>query len=239
MVAAPAAAPGPRTLCIDIGGTGVKMLVLDARGKAVTERARLLTPHPATPRNVLRTVTRMLGAQGKFDRVSVGFPGVVVDGVTKNAPNLENDAWRGYDLGAALRKATGRPVRVANDADIQGLGSVAGKGVELMLTLGTGVGAGLYLDGKLVPNLELGHHPWRGGLSYEQRLGRKALKKIGKKKWRKRVRSAAETLDPIFNYRALYLGGGHSKFLRPKDLPANVRIVDNTAGLLGGIKLWT
>ena len=127
--------------------------------------------------------------------------------------------------------------RVANDADVQGLGVVEGRGVELVLTLGTGLGSALFINGHLVPNLELGHHPFRKKKTYEECLGAVALDKYGKKKWHKRLAQAIETLDHLFSYRMLYLGGGNAKKIEV-DLPANVQTVRNIMGLLGGIKLW-
>jgi polyphosphate glucokinase len=100
----------------------------------------------------------------------VGFPGVVKAGVTKTAANVDAE-WIGFDLESALSQQLEKPVRVINDADMQGLGSIAGKGVELVLTFGTGLGGALFLDGKLVPNLEPGHHEFRKGNTYEQQLG--------------------------------------------------------------------
>lgn len=231
------AASGPFTLTIDIGGTGLKMLVLDALGHPVSERSRVATPQPATPAAVLRALGGLVRRQPRFDRVSAGFPGVVHDGVVKTAPNLD-PSWSGHDLAASLRKLTRKPARVCNDADVQGLGDVHGKGVELVLTLGTGLGSALFVDGRLVPNLELGHHPFRGGKSYEDLVGRAALEKAGKKRWRKHVRAAIAQLDPIFNYRTIYLGGGNARHLKREDLPPNARITSNEAGLLGGIALW-
>lgn len=229
---------GPRTLSVDIGGTGLKMLVLDAGGKPLTERLRVETPHPATPKAVLAALLALVRKQGAFDRMSVGFPGVVADGVVWTAPNLGTTAWRGYDLGKALARVTKRPVRVCNDADMQGFGAIEGKGVEMVVTLGTGVGSAIFVDGRLVPNLELGHHPYRKDKTYEQCLGKPVLDKIGKKKWRRRVLKAVGQIEPIWNYRVLYLGGGNSKHLLQADMPRNVKVTPNTAGLLGGIALW-
>src|SRR5947208_5702702 len=149
-----------RTLAIDIGGTGIKALILSATGKPLTERSRVKTPRPATPQAVINAIVEMAKQQGEFDRVSVGFPGVVRRGVTVTAPNL-NGKWGGFHLADALSKKLGVPVRVANDADVHGLGVIAGDSVELVITLGTGFGSGLFLDGKLVPNLELGHDPFQ------------------------------------------------------------------------------
>jgi polyphosphate glucokinase len=101
-------------------------------------------------------------------------------GVTETAVNLDPD-WVGFDLATALSQRLDKPARVINDADMQGLGAISGKGVELVITLGTGFGAALFLDGKLVPNLEMGHHQFRKEETYEQQLGRAALEKGGRK----------------------------------------------------------
>jgi polyphosphate glucokinase len=228
---------GPRTLSIDIGGTGLKMLVLDPAGGALNERSRVDTPRPATPQAVLKALRGLIATQPRFDRVSVGFPGIVHDSVVKTAPNLDA-AWVGFDLGAALERATGKPVRVCNDADVQGFGDIAGNGVEMVITLGTGLGSAIFVDGRLVPNLELGHHPFQGGKTYEDFVGRAALEKVGKKHWRRRVLKVIEQLEPIWNYRMLYVGGGNAKLLEHEKLPANVKLTSNEAGVLGGIALW-
>lgn len=225
-----------RTLAVDIGGTGIKALVLSATGKPLTERARVKTPRPATPGAVINAITEMVKAQGKFDRVSVGFPGVVRRGVTVTAPNLDGN-WRNFKLAETLSKKLGQPVRVANDADVQGWGVIAGDGVELVITLGTGFGSALFRDGKLVPNLEIAHHPFQKDQTYEEKLGDAARKKIGKKKWNKRLVKAIQTLEHAFNYDRLYIGGGNAERITVK-LPRNVKVVSNVAGLLGGIALW-
>jgi len=226
-----------KTLCIDIGGTGIKAIILGPDGAALTERARVETPDPAEPEAVLKIVEELGKGQGEFDRVSVGFPGVVMAGVTKTAPNLA-EGWAGIDLAAEVGKRLGKPVRVANDAGIQGLGVIEGKGLEMVITFGTGMGSALYIDGRYVPNLELGHHPYRKGESYEDRIDNAVRKRIGKERWNKRVRKIIEQIEPIFNYRRLYIGGGNARHIDASRLPENVTIVDNLAGLLGGIKLW-
>lgn len=225
-----------RTLAVDIGGTGIKVLVLSATGKPLTERTRVKTPRPATPGAVINTIAGLAKEQGKFDRVSVGFPGVVRRGVTVTAPNLDGN-WRNFKLAEALSKKLGKPVRVANDADVQGFGAIKGHGVELVVTLGTGFGSALFLDGRLVPNLEIAHHPFDKGQTYEEKLGDAARKKIGKQKWNKRLIKAIATLDHAFNYDHLYIGGGNAKKIILK-LPSSTKIVENVAGLLGGIALW-
>ena len=225
-----------RTLAVDIGGSGIKVMVLDTEGNPLSDRQRLKTPHPAKPKGVIDTILT-LAKQQEYDRVSVGFPGVVQNGVIKTAVNLDSD-WLEYDLASSLTQLLSKPIKVANDADIQGFGAISGKGVELVITLGTGFGSALFVDGKLVSNLEMGHHPFRKGETYEEQLGRAALEKEGKKKWNNRLEKAIANLDHLFNYDFLYIGGGEAKNIN-FDLPSNAKIVPNVSGLLGGIKLWT
>jgi len=230
---------GPTTLAIDIGGTGLKALLLDPKGKALTERARVETPRPATPDAVVDAIVELVKPLGDYDRVSVGFPGVVMEGTVRTAPNLD-EGWAGYALDPVLTKKLKNPVRVLNDAGVQGFGVIEGRGVELVLTLGTGMGAALYVDGRYVPNLELAHHPFKDGRTYEQYVGARALEKVGKKAWNKRVARVLAQIDPIWNPRRIYVGGGNAKHLRPEkiDLPEHVKVTENVAGLLGGIALW-
>jgi len=228
-----------RTLCIDIGGTGVKGIVYDPTGAPLSERIRIETPRPATPAAVLVTIEQIASKVGDFDRVGAGFPGVVVDDITLTAPNLD-EGWDGFRLGDALMSRFGKPVRIANDADVQGLAVIQGRGVEMVLTLGTGLGSGLYVDGHLVPNLELAHHPFgkHRGESYEDRVDEATRKEIGLKRWARRVLEVIEQIQPIFNPRRLYLGGGNAKRLDRAKLPENVTVVDNVAGLMGCAKLF-
>jgi len=225
-----------RTLAIDIGGTGLKALILGPDGAALTERARVKTPRPATPDAVLPLIFDLVKPLGEFERVSTGFPGVVVDGITRTAPNLDK-AWENFDLAKALSDHLGRPARVLNDAGVQGFGVITGKGLEMVLTLGTGLGCAIYMNGKYVPNLELAHHPFRHGKTYEEYVGVKALDKVGKKQWNKRVRKVIDQVLPIWNPEKLYLGGGNAKHIK-FELPPNVTLGSNIAGLMGGIALW-
>jgi len=224
------------TLAVDIGGTGVKSMLLDESGNPVSERLRDDTPRPAEPLPIVEIIVAQAAKHGAFNRVSVGFPGVVHDGVVATAPNLDS-SWAGVDLAATLSERLKRPTRVLNDADVQGFGAIAGKGVELVVTLGTGLGSALFVDGRLVPNLELAHHAFHDGKTYEECVGAKALKKLGKKAWNKQVRKAIAQLDHAINYHALFIGGGNAKKLEG-DLPPRTSTVSNACGLLGGIALW-
>jgi polyphosphate glucokinase len=229
------AAKSVRTLAIDVGGSGIKAITLDEKGEPLTERVRVPTPRPATPRAVVRGISKLAKLQADFDRVSLGFPGVVKDGVIYTAPNL-GPGWTSFDLQKTLQKKLGHPVRVANDAAVQGAGAVSGHGLELVITLGTGFGSALFAEGRRIP-LELGHHPFHKGKTYEQELGARALKRKGKKRWNALLREAIDELKRTFNYDRLYIGGGNAKFIR-FDLPDGVTVVSNIDGLLGGIALW-
>ncbi|HVP66038.1 MAG TPA: ROK family protein [Anaeromyxobacteraceae bacterium] len=227
---------GPRTLCIDVGGTGIKAMVVSSSGRPLTERTRVDTPHPATPRAVGAALRTIIPDPRSYDRISVGFPGVVVEGVVRTAPNLD-PSWDGFDLCGAIHKTTRRPTRVLNDAGVQGHGVIRGRGVEACVTLGTGFGFSLFVDGRYVPNVELGHHPFRKGKTYEDELGKAALARRGRKKWNRSLARAIEQIGTTFNFDVLYIGGGNSSKVDLK-LPPNVKRVDNVSGLLGGVRLW-
>src|SRR5271156_2082948 len=233
--AKPSLAKPPITLAVDIGGTGIKAAALDDKGKMVAERQEIKTPHNATPKKVIAIIAKLAKMVGASDRASTGFPGVVKYGVVYTAPNL-GKGWNNYPLEAALKKKLRMPVRIANDADVQGLGCVSGQGDELVITLGTGFGSVLFVDGHRI-HLEIGHHPFRDGKTYEDELGERAFLKKGKKKWNKYLREAIDELSRAFNYDRLYIGGGNATAINFK-LPENVKVISNTDGLLGGIKLW-
>jgi len=234
---AASAALSPVTLSIDIGGSGLKAMLLDPAGAPVSERQRVVTPAVPTPELVLNGLDDLRKLLPGFDRVSVGFPGVIKRGVTLGAFNLHPN-WAGFPLQAELEKRWKKPVRVCNDAAVQGYGAIQGKGVEMALTLGTGMGSSLFTDGHLCPGLELGHHPWRKkGMTYEDYLGRRGLDKFGKKEWNKLLLEAIAQTLATFNWDHLYIGGGNTKKIEG-ELPKDVSIVPNTTGLLGGVALW-
>lgn len=224
------------TFAIDIGGTGVKGMLLDYRGKPLTDRIRFETPNPALPGSVLKLIDTIAAKIGKYDRISVGFPGVVKHGATLTAHNL-HPKWIGLDFQRVLEQRFHKPVRIANDAAVQGFGAIRGKGVELVITLGTGFGSSLFTNGHLVPGLELAHHPWRKDRTYEDYFGRKGLKKYGRERWNAYLEKAIQQLSDLFNFDHLYIGGGNSvKIDFP--LPLHMTRVPNEDGLLGGVALW-
>ena len=216
-----------RTLVVDVGGSGIKATVLNDLGKSVSERLRRDSPTSGMPGAVMDIIVALGHELEPFDRVAVGFPGVVIDGIVKQAPNLAKE-WQGFNIAEVLQARLKKPVRVANDADVQGFGAISGHGVELVVTLGTGVGTSLFIDGHLVPNLEIG----------KDKLRNSALQKVGKKKWNKRLVKFIQRLDEVFHFTKLYIGGGNSREVDVSLLPANVTIISNLNGLNGGIALW-
>lgn len=227
----------PHTLAVDIGGTHVKASVLDRSGVEMAKHIELRTPHPAPPYIVLPLLDRLLRSLSAFDRVSVGFPGVVKHGRIITAPNLGSAEWQGFPLAAELARRWRKPARVLNDAEVQGLGVIQGKGLECALTLGTGFGSAIYRDGDLMPHLELGQHPVWKNKTYDQYLGAAALADKGVDKWNRRVDRVLKIVRTLLNYDHLYLGGGNAAKIQ-FELPPDVSIVSNEAGITGGIRLW-
>lgn len=238
------------TCAIDIGGTGLKAALLSPDGALEGERVQRPTTYPLAPEQLVADLAELVERLGRFDRVSAGFPGVVRGGLVRTAPHFVTVAgpgsavdldlehrWHGFDLAAALTAALERPARVANDADLQGWGVVRGVGLEMVVTLGTGVGSALFNDGRLAPHLELAQHPFRKGQTYNGQLGEAALQRIGLKKWRRRVERAISNFATLVNYDQLYIGGGNAKHLEGHCDPS-IELVDNVAGILGGIRLW-
>ncbi len=236
MVVADPATPGTKTLAFDIGGSGLKVSLLNENGEMITKRVRVETPQPCPPGVLIEKFKELIAQLPDFDRVSVGFPGVVRKGVTLSCKNLGSDEWVRFDLQGAIAAATGKPVRVINDADMQGLGAINGEGVELVITLGTGLGSALFEDGRLAPHIELAHIPFRKGETYEEQLGNKALKTVGKKEWNERLQKAIEHFRTLANFDKLYLGGGNAEDVTIKS--NDIEVVSNTLGLRGGIWLW-
>jgi polyphosphate glucokinase len=228
----------PRTLAIDIGGSGIKAALLDNDGSMIGDRQRVPTPpKPVAPEALVRAIDEAASPLGDFERVSVGFPGYVRDGRVLTAPNLGSEVLAGFDLQSELARHWGKPVRVLNDADVQGFGAIEGHGVEMVLTLGTGAGTAIFRDGEIMLHLELAHHPVSGGKTYDEYIGNAAREKKGKKAWNKRVAKVIEILREVVRFDHLYLGGGNAKDITFR-LPPDVTIVPNTDGLTGGIRLW-
>jgi len=241
----------PFTLAVDVGGTGLKASVLDAKGAMVADRVKITTPYPLTPDKLVTTLKRLIAPLPTAARASVGFPGMVRDGVVRSVPHFTTVAgpgtaidphlvtlWEKFDLAGALTKEFGIPTKAANDADIQGAAVVTGKGLEMIITLGTGFGTGLFHNGQLLPHLEIAHQPFRKGEEYDDQLGEATRKEIGETRWNKRVMKAIDNMRALVFFDHLYIGGGNSRRVLRHHLPDDVTVVDNTAGILGGIRLW-
>lgn len=231
---------------VDIGGTGIKAAPVDRRlGSFSEERVRIPTPQPATPEAVATVVTELAAGFGGDGPLGVALPAVIRSGIVETAANIHT-SWIGTDAVDLLQQATGRRVAVVNDADAAGMAEVrygAGKdhhGLVLMVTLGTGIGTGLYIDGVLVPNTELGHLPLRGGgaerWAADSARGRDDL---SWKQWSKRLQRYFRLVEQLIWPDLIIVGGGVSKksekFLPLIDLhtPIVPAQMHNDAGIVG------
>ncbi|RKS80200.1 polyphosphate glucokinase [Motilibacter peucedani] len=240
----------PRTLVVDSGGTGIKALVLDAHGRMITPRRRVATPYPCPTSVFLETVRSLAEPLGEYERASIGVPGVLRHGRVVHTPHFVTVAgpftpadpqlveqWRGFDVAAALSLVLGVPVRAVNDAEMAGCSVIAGRGFEVVITLGTGFGFAMFDGGHLLPKVEMSAHVFQKGETYDQRLGNVTRARIGRERWNARMVEAIDGLRRVFFWDHLYVGGGNARHLRV-DLGPDVTTVPNIAGLLGGAALW-
>ena len=220
--------PDVLTLAIDVGGSGLKASVLDVNGQMIADRVRIETPYPCPPTLLVDKLTELKSQLPEANRASVGFPGLVRSGRVLNIPSLSRleyggprdeamaNMWHNYDLATALADAFGIPVKVANDAD----------------------GTAVFHEGQLLPHMELSHAPSGFGGDFDDYIGNATRKEIGNKRWRKRVGKAMKTFDDFLFFDRIYIGGGNAKHLNVTDLGPKAKIVANTAGILGGIRIW-
>src|SRR5580693_3920656 len=217
-------AKSPKVLVIDVGGTNVKLL---ATGE---KEARKYPSGPTmTPRKMVRLVKKAT-ADWKYDCISLGYPGPIINGHPLREPHNLGGGWVGFNF----QKAFGHPVKVINDAAMQALGSYQG-GRMLFLGLGTGLGSAMIVDGALEP-MELAHLAYKNGKTYEDYLGLRGLEKLGKKKWRRHVAKITEQLKAALEADYVVLGGGNVKKL--KKLPPGARMGNNENAFVGGFRLW-
>ncbi|HEY5047784.1 MAG TPA: ROK family protein [Rhizomicrobium sp.] len=226
-----------RVLSIDIGGNGLKAALVDLHGKLLTQRVRIPTPYPCPPAVMIDSIAELVAPLPKHQRIAAAFPGVVRGGDVVTAPHFGTKDWAGFDLSRSLSQRLGGRCLLINDAEMHGLAAVRGKGIELMLTLGTGAGTGLFRDGAIMPHLELAHHPVHKDKSYNDYVGERALKTAGKKRWNRRVEKVIAILYSLLNFDHLYIGGGNSCQIT-FELPPAVTLVTNDAGIVGGGILW-
>lgn len=213
-----------RILVIDVGGSHVKLSI-----SGRTRVQRFVSGPRMTAAEMVKQV-RKLVPSGDYDVVSIGYPGLVFRGRIAAEPFNLGHGWVGFDF----ERAFGKPVRVINDAAMQAVGSYTG-GRMLFIGLGTGMGATLILDGTVEP-MEIGHLPYKRGRTFEQYVGQKGLKRLGKKKWRKIVAHVVEHLGNALEVDYVVIGGGNARLLN--DLPKRARLGDNSNAMIGGRLIW-
>jgi polyphosphate glucokinase len=229
--------PKGNILSIDIGGSNLKACILNERGKIVTDYKKTPTPKIATPESVIKKLIQLTSGFKSFEKISIGFPGYVRNGYVQTAPNLAKNKWIHVDLGQQMSNYFQKPVRLINDADMQGLGIIKGKGLEIVFTLGTGFGTALYFDGDMLPHFELSHLPINKVDDYDDFIGDRGFEKVGKKEWNKRLQYIIEIYKTVFNYDKLYIGGGNANEIT-FEIENNIKLVSNKDGIKGGAKLW-
>ncbi len=213
-----------RVLVIDVGGTQVKLATNEPR-----QRASFASGRDLTAAEMVAKAKRLVEGWS-FDTISIGYPGVVLHGRIADEPRNLGRGWVGFDFAHAL----GKPVKIVNDAAMQALGSYEGQRM-LFLGLGTGLGSALIVDGVLAP-LELGHLSYRKSNSFEHYVGTRALKRLGRKKWRFFVTDMVERLRNAFEVDYVVVGGGNARLV--KSLPPGTRLGDNSNAFVGGYRLW-
>jgi polyphosphate glucokinase len=213
-----------RVLAIDVGGSHVKMRVFGRRELRQFESGPTLTPR--------RMVAQVHGLTGDwiYDAVSIGYPGVVLHGKVVAEPHNLGPGWVGFDF----RKAFGRPTHIMNDAAMQAIGSYEG-GRMLFLGLGTGLGSAMIVDGIVAP-MELAHLAFKKRRSYEEYVGERGLRRLGLKKWRRKVNEVVEQLSGVLEVDYVVIGGGNARKL--KRLPKNARLGSNDFAFIGGFRVW-
>lgn len=238
------------TLAIDCGGSGIKGSVVTPEGELLAKKVRIETTYPFTPSKLLDTVEQIAAQMPKADRITVGLPGMVRNGVvitsapyiTKSGRFSEIDpqaqqAWTRCPLQAMVGERFGLPALVMNDADVQGFGVIEGKGLEFVITLGTGFGTAYYVDGQVGLHMEMSQMQFRKDTNFDQYVGEAALELIGKNRWTGRVLRAIDAWRDVFMWDRCYLGGGNTRHL-VDPMPSDVTIVPNVAGIIGGAKAW-
>jgi polyphosphate glucokinase len=245
---------GPFTACVDVGATSLKAALVDTEGTLASERAKVRTTWPMTPQKLVEEVARLVVRLPSADRLALGFPGVIRDGVVLSGSNLERaggpgtprtkelaSAWRGFDLQRRLSATFEIEARVANDADVAALACSTGKGLELTVALGTGFGTGLTLEGILLPHVEYSQLRWSRRQTFDDVLGEHARKRDGEEKWHDRVIGALHLVHEVLGFDSLHLAGGNAPRIHRDDLGElqPITTVSQTRpGILGGYHLY-
>ena len=242
------------TLAVDCGGGGIKAAVLDHAGTAHATPVRVPTPYPLPPELLVDTIAKIATDLPPAARVTVGLPGMIRSGVVVHTPHYITrsgprsrvapalvDAWRSFDMRAAVTARLGLPALVLNDAEVHGAGVVAASGLELVLTLGTGLGSAMFHGGRIAPHLEWSHAPVRRNLTYDQYVGEPERRRLGDGLWSRRVVTVVDGLRPVFHGDRLFIGGGNSRCITSSALARlgdDVGIGPNSAALVGGARAW-
>jgi polyphosphate glucokinase len=242
------------TLGIDCGGSGIKAMALAADGTPLSDRLRTPTPYPMSPQQFIDTLVGLTGPLPKPTQVTVGMPGMIRGGVVvhtphyvrRRGPGTEIDpelaaAWKGFQANQAVAQAFGVPALVLNDAEVHGSAVIRGAGAELVLTLGTGLGSALWVEGRLAPHLELSHITARKGRTLDDLVGEHARRELGNAKWSRRTCKLIAELGPVIHWDRVMIGGGGAKHLATQDLstlPGSVERIPNEVGMIGGARAW-
>lgn len=254
MASSPAPSAGPTTLSVDCGGGGIKASVLDSQGNMISRAVRTPTPYPLPPLTLVETIASLAEQLPRASRLTVGMPGMLRHGVvittphyiTKDGPRSKVlpelvEQWARFDMAGALRERLGLPALVLNDAEVAGAGVVTGRGLEMIVTLGTGLGNAVFDNGVLAPHVEVSQGPVRWGLTYDDYIGEHERLRLGDAHWSRRVRRVVEALRPMYVWDRLYLGGGNSRRITALQLSRigdDVVVVPNEAGMTGGARCW-
>ena len=242
------------TLTVDCGGTGIKASVLDKSEKVLIDFPYLKTPYPLSPSKLIGIIQDFVNADLRIKRVTVGLPGMIRNGkvvviphyINTNGPRSAVDpnlkkAWYGFDMQSILQKRLKIPTLVLNDAEVHAAAVIEGKGLETVLTFGTGLGSAIFSDGHLAPHLEISHATIRYGKSIDTWIGEQARRRMGNQLWSRRVKSLIQELYPMIIWDKLYIGGGNAQRISKSALKSfdyKVKIIPNSAGVTGGVKAW-
>ena len=210
------------TLAIDCGGGGIKGSVVDEKGTMVAPARRVPTPYPLPPGLLVRTVCDLAAGLPRATRVTMGMPGMI-------------------DMGRAIAAALSLPTKVLNDAEVAGAGAVTGRGLEMIITLGTGLGNAVFDGGVLAPHVEVSQGFVRWGLTYDDYIGEHERLRLGDTHWSRRVRRVVDGLRAMYMWDRLYMGGGNSKRITAANrakMGDDIIIVPNDAGIIGGVRAW-
>ena len=242
------------TLAVDCGGGGIKASVVDDRGTLIAPAVRTPTPYPLPPELLVDTVQSLAANLPKATRVTMGMPGMIRHGVVIATPHyITRDGprskvvpelvsrWSHFNMGRAISHILDLPTLVLNDAEVAGAGVVSGRGLEMIITLGTGLGNAVFDGGKLAPHIEVSQGFVRWGLTYDDYIGEHERLRLGDAHWSRRVRRIVDGLRPMYMWDRLYIGGGNSKRITASHLAKigdEVVIVPNDAGIVGGVRAW-